>query len=164
MSSNQSNDNIAGKVSALQASTHSELRQRWRRTFRTYPPKTLSRDVLILGIAWKIQERAFGGLSATTKRQPADLARTMETKSDLAKDRRVHLKPGARLLREWDGETHEVLVTEDGFEWRDQTWRSLSVITREITGTRWSGPRFFGLDRKSSAHKAREPATEGSQE
>lgn len=55
------------------------------------------------------------------------------------------MKPGARLVRDWNGETHEVLVTEDGFQWNGKTWASLSVIAREMTGTRWSGPRFFGL-------------------
>ena len=55
------------------------------------------------------------------------------------------MKPGLRLVREWRGETHTVLVLEDGFEWNGERRRSLSVIAREITGTRWSGPRFFGL-------------------
>lgn len=101
--------------------------------------------MLELGVAWKLQERAHGGLSAATKRQLADLARTMEANADLAKARTVSLRPGARLIREWNGETHEVLVVEDGFQWRGETWRSLSVIAREMTGTQWSGPRFFGL-------------------
>jgi hypothetical protein len=70
----------------------------------------------------------------------------METKSDLAKPRAVTPKPGARLLRPWNGVTHEVLAVEDGFLWAGRTWRSLSVIAREVTGTRWSGPRFFGLN------------------
>jgi hypothetical protein len=79
------------------------------------------------------------------KRQIAGLAKTMETKSNLVQPRSVSLKPGARLLRSWGGETHEVVVVEDGFTWAGKTWRSLSAIAREMTGTRWSGPRFFGL-------------------
>ena len=134
-------------VAALGKVTHAELRFEWRRLYRTHPPKKLSRDLLELGVAWKLQERAQGGLSAANKRQLDDLARTMETKSDLAKTRRVTLKPGARLVRAWGGETHEVLVVEDGFVWRGKTWGSLSVIARAITRTRWSGPRFFGLDK-----------------
>jgi len=122
-----------------------ELRAEWRRLYRSHPPKLLRRDLLKLGVAWKLQERAFGGLSATTKRQLVELARTMATKSDLAITRKVTLKPGARLVRTWGGETHEILVVEDGFLWRGKTWRSLSVIAREMTGTQWSGPRFFGL-------------------
>ena len=75
----------------------------------------------------------------------AELTDTLEAKGDLAKARAVKLKPGARLVREWHGRTHDVLVTEAGFLWRSETWRSLTAIAREITGTHWSGPRFFGL-------------------
>lgn len=87
----------------------------------------------------------LGGLGTAVKRQIVALANTMAVKSDLVKPRAVALKPGARLLRAWEGVTHEVIVMEDGFLWSGMTWRSLSVIAREITGTRWSGPRFFGL-------------------
>ena len=85
------------------------------------------------------------GHSAAVRRQLKDLAQTLEDKSDLAEVRRVRLRPGARLIREWGGGTYEVLVAEDGFSWRSENWRSLSVIAREITGARWSGPRFFGI-------------------
>ena len=135
------------EIAALSKMPHADLRFTWRRLYRAYPPKFLNRDLLELGVAWKIQERAFGGHSATTKRQLVELAKTIEDKSDIAKARRAALRPGSRLIREWRGETHEVLVTEDGYLWRDKSWRSLSVIAREMTGTRWSGPRFFGLDR-----------------
>ena len=77
------------------------------------------------------------------------LAKTMAEKGDLAKARAVRLKPGVKLVREWRGETHDVLVLEDGFQWRGQRWRSLSAIAREISGTHWSGPRFFGLQAKA---------------
>jgi len=138
-------DALAAELATLTGLDAADLRAEWRRLYRVHPPKKLSRDLLELGVAWKLQERVLGGLSATTKRQLAELARTMATKSDLAKARKVTLKPGARLVRAWGGETHEVLVVEDGFAWRGKTWRSLSVIAREMTGTHWSGPRFFGL-------------------
>jgi len=138
---------IAVEIAALGEMAPTELRLAWRRLYRTHPPKFLRRDLLEIGIAWKPQERAFGGHSAATKRQLKELAQTLEVKSDLAKVRRVRLRPGARLVREWRGETHEVIVTEDGFLWQGKTWPSLSVIAREMTGTRWSGPRFFGLDK-----------------
>jgi len=89
------------------------------------------------------------------KRQIAGLAKTMETKSNLVQPRSVSLKPGARLLRSWGGETHEVVVVEDGFTWAGKTWRSLSAIAREMTGTRWSGPRFFGLGTATGAGDSR---------
>lgn len=130
---------------ALEDMNAAELRKEWTRLYRSHAPKKLSRDLLQLGVAWKLQEQAFGGLSAACKRQIAELARTMEAKTDLAKARTVSLRPGARLIREWNGEMHEVLVVEDGFLWRGKRWRSLSVIAREMTGTHWSGPRFFGV-------------------
>jgi hypothetical protein len=140
----------ANALSALAGMTALDLRAAWRRLYRAHPPKRLSRDLLELAVAWKLQERALGGLPVTGKRQLAELAQTMEAKSDLTRARKVSLKPGARLLRTWDGKTHEVLVVEDGFLWRGETWCSLSVIAREMTGTRWSGPRFFGLTRAKS--------------
>ena len=138
-------DALNVQLAALSEMDAPELRAEWRRLYRSHPPKLLRRDLLELGVAWKLQERVLGGLSAATKRQLAELARTMAEKSDLAKARTITLKPGARLVRDWNGETHEVLVTEDGFQWNGKTWASLSVIAREMTGTRWSGPRFFGL-------------------
>lgn len=138
-------DPLAAELAALSEMDAPELRAEWRRLYRSHPPKLLRRDLLELGVAWKLQERVLGGLSAATKRQLAELARTMAEKSDLAKARTITLKPGARLVRNWNGETHEVLVTEDGFQWNGKTWASLSVIARAMTGTRWSGPRFFGL-------------------
>ena len=144
---------LESAIAALATMPYTELRENWQRLYRSHLPKKLSRDLLELGIAWKLQERALGGLSAATKRQIAELARTMEAKADLAKARTVSLRPGARLIREWNGETHEVLVVEDGFLWRGRTWRSLSVIAREMTGTKWSGPRFFGVGGRIARHQ-----------
>ena len=136
---------LSSELAAIATMTYSELHLAWRRHYRAVPPKKMSRDILELGVAWKIQENKLGGLGAAVKRQIADLAGTMKTKSDLAKPRAISLRSGARLLRARNGVTHEVLVVEDGFLWAGRTWRSLSAIAREITGTRWSGPRFFGL-------------------
>jgi hypothetical protein len=99
----------------------------------------------MLGIAWKLQAQLQGGLPATTKRHLAELTRNLQKDGDIARSRITRVKPGARIMREWGGQAHTVIVLEDGFEWRGQRWRSLSVIAREITGVRWSGPRFFGL-------------------
>ena len=153
-------ESLATEIAALGEMAYSDLRFAWQRLYRVHPPKKLSRDLLEFGVAWKLQERVLGGLSATTKRQLAELAKTMATKSDLAKARTVSLRPGARLVRAWGGETHEVLVVEDGFLWRGRTWRSLSVIAREMTGTHWSGPRFFGLG-KAKAEPTGGDATTG---
>lgn len=142
---------LAAKLTALAEMDYDALRHEWRRLYRHHPPKRVSRDLLMLVVAWKLQERAYGGLSAAMKRRLAELATTMDDNGDLAKARVVRLKPGAKLVREWRCETHDVLVLEDGFEWRGRRWRSLSAIAREITGVHWSGPRFFGLQAKAEA-------------
>jgi len=141
-----SEDAVAVKLRALAEMNQAALRAEWRRLYRANPPKRVSRDLLMLGVAWKVQERAYGGLGAATKRRLAGLAKTLEQDGDVTRNRVARLKPGARLIREWRGETHAVIVLDDGFEWRGQRWRSLSVIAREITGAHWSGPRFFGLN------------------
>ena len=149
---------LSSDLDALATMTYAELHSAWRRYYRTVPVKKISRDILELGIAWKIQEGKFGGLGNAVKRQIADLSRTMEARSDLAKPRAVTPKPGARLLRTWNGVTHHVVAIEDGFLWAGRTWRSLSVIAREITGTRWSGPRFFGLNAPPNAGASEQKA------
>lgn len=141
-----SDDAVAGKLRALAEMDYGALRVEWRRLYRSHPPKRVSRDLLVLGVAWKIQARAHGGLGAVTKRRIAALAKNGADDSGVARGRVARLKPGARLVREWRGQTHTVMVLEAGFEWRGQHWRSLSMIAREITGAHWSGPRFFGLN------------------
>ena len=140
---------IAAKLRALEQMDHAALRVEWRRLYRAHPPKRVSRDLLMLAVAWKIQEQAYGGLGAATKRRVADLAETLERDGDVTRSRVARLRPGAKLVREWRGETHTVIVCEDGFEWKGRHWRSLSVVAREITGGHWSGPRFFGLKEKA---------------
>ena len=151
-------NSLSSELAAIVTMTYAELHLAWRRHYRAIPPKKMSRDILELGIAWKIQENKLGGLGAAVKRQIAELASTMEAKSDLAKPRAISLKPGARLLRAWEGVTHEVLVVEDGFLWAGRTWRSLSAIARAITGTRWSGPRFFGLKVTTDSNASKQKA------
>ncbi|MEM7222742.1 MAG: DUF2924 domain-containing protein [Pseudomonadota bacterium] len=151
---------MAAKLKALEGMTYDELRSEWRRLYRAQPPKRVARDFLVLGVAWKIQELVYGGLGAATKRRLADMAKSMEQDGDLARSRIARLKPGAKLMREWRGETHTVLVLEDGFEWQGNRCRSLSVIARKITGTHWSGPRFFGLNGKVEARVAIEKVSD----
>ena len=109
---------LAAKLAALPEMAAVDLRAEWRRLYRAQPPRRIGRHLLELGVAWKLQERAYGGLNATMKRRLADLVKTMGEKGDLAKARAVKLKPGAKLVREWRGETHDILVLEDGFQWR----------------------------------------------
>lgn len=145
---------VSVRLQTIEGMTYDGLRTEWRRLYRAHPPKRVARDLLVLGVAWKIQEQAYGGLGAATKRRLANLAKTMEQDGDLARSRVARLKPGAKLIREWRGETHTVIVLEDGFEWRGKRLRSLSVIAKLITGAHWSGPRFFGLNGKAEAQVA----------
>ena len=142
---------LPNQIEQLPLMSYADLRADWRRLFRSEPPTRIGRALLELGIAWKLQEREHGGLSAGTRRQLKELSATLETKGDLAKSRAAKLKPGSRLMREWHGKTHDVLVVDDGFEWHGKRWRSLSAIAREITGVHWSGPRFFGLGKADRA-------------
>ncbi len=136
---------IATRLTSLEDWNHPQLQAKWRRLFRAPPPKRISRDVLRLGIAWKLQERMRGGHGRPVMRQLTKLADMLSEGRDVALPHSPSLKAGARLVREWNGETHDVLVVEGGFRWRGKTWTSLSTVARQITGTRWSGPRFFGL-------------------
>ena len=149
----------AAQLRALEHMDVAGLRAEWRRLYRSTPPKRVSRELLILGVAWKIQERVQGGFSAATKRRLAALTRSLAQDGDIAQARVTRPKPGSRLIREWGGRTHSVAVSEDEFEWNGKTWRSLSAIAREITGAHWSGPRFFGFTGRSPA-RAGAPVTD----
>ncbi|MFM9973582.1 MAG: DUF2924 domain-containing protein [Beijerinckiaceae bacterium] len=142
-------ETVAARLQVLEEMDCSALRAEWRRLYRAQPPRRVSRNLLMLAVAWKIQEQAYGGLGTATRRRVADLAETLERDGDITRSRTAPLKPGAKLIREWRGETHTVAVIEDGFEWKGRHWRSLSVIAREITGGHWSGPRFFGLKERA---------------
>src|ERR1700680_3821179 len=112
------------------------------------PSMRLSRDLLIRGISYKLQERAYGGLSMATARKLEQAGADSLGRGAVKPAAPVSVRPGTRLLREWRGVTHMVLIHADGIEWRGQRYRSLSVVARKITGARWSGPRFFGLRRR----------------
>jgi Protein of unknown function (DUF2924) len=122
-----------------------ELRGEWRRLHRMPPPMRLSRDLLTRGIAYKLQERAYGGLSTATARKLEQANADPMSRGAAKPAPPISLRPGTRLVREWRGVTHMVLIHADCIEWRGQRYRSLSVVARKITGARWSGPRFFGL-------------------
>ena len=149
---------LAAKLVALADLDTAGLRREWRRLYRSHPPLHIRRDLLVLAIAWKLQERVYGGLTAAQKRRLAGITEELKKGGDLSAGPAIRLKPGLRLVREWRGETHDVLVLEDGFEWNGQRRRSLSAIAREITGTQWSGPRFFGLQRKPKPFSTEEQA------
>ena len=136
---------VAELLARLNDLTLDELRAEWRRLYRSAPPR-LSRDLMRRAIAYRIQEKAFGGLSAASKRKLKDHATQIEITGRVRPDPRPVVRSGARLVREWNGRTYTVTVTEDGFEYGGKTYRSLTKVARVITGAHWSGPRFFGLN------------------
>ncbi len=136
---------IAAELARLGELTIFELRGEWRRLHRQPPPMRLSRDLLIRGFTYKLQERLVGGLSKSLMRKLEHLNVEPAVSDEGKSTPPVSLKPGTRLVREWHGVTHTVLVHAEGVEWNGRRYRSLTVVAREITGAHWSGPRFFGL-------------------
>lgn len=124
---------IDDELAALTGLPNSDLGSEWRRIYRSEPPR-LSPDLLRRGIAYRLQERAYGKLSPQVARVLASGGRA--TPEVIA---------GTRLVREWNGRTIDVIATDSGMLWEGRTYRSLSAIAREVTGTAWSGPRFFGI-------------------
>ena len=134
---------VAHEIAGLADLDRPHLVARWQRFYGRPPPPKLSRAMLQKAIAYEIQCTAFGGLSTATKRA----LRTAASGASSTPTR--HFAPGARLVREWNGTVHEVDVVEGGYLWKGETYRSLTAIARVITGTKWSGPRFFGLERRA---------------
>lgn len=137
-----------------------ELREEWRTCFGADPPSVLSRDLLARALSHRAQEKALGGIARGTSKELDRLAN-----GNQATPRRI--KIGSVLVREYENTLHEVYVVADGFSWRGDTYDSLSTIARKITGTKWNGPRFFGLrdDRTNQTEAGKtsssEIATEG---
>ena len=132
-------------IAALPTLSAQELRVKWRNLRSGDPTAASSRDLMLREIAYKMQERAHGGLAPAIKRRLRALAAEIETNGVCVLASAPVLKPGTRLLREWGGKTHTVIVLDDGFEYDGERHHSLTQIARRITGAHWSGPRFFGL-------------------
>jgi hypothetical protein len=134
----------ANRLGALGGLDASALKQRWRALYRTAPPARISSSLLLQALAYRLQERALGGLKSSTRRL---LERVAEDRGGRqpAPTFTTKARPGTVLIREWHGVSHRVTVLEDGVLLSGTRYRSLSAAARKITGTRWSGPRFFGL-------------------
>ena len=131
------------QLDELERMAKAELGDRWAKLTGRPVPK-VSAGLLRLALAWELQAREFGGHSRRTT-QVLDQLERGKTQT------RAH-QPGMRLVRAWNGRTHIVTIGEDRvIRWNGREWRSLSEVAREITGTRWSGPAFFGLKRKAAA-------------
>jgi Protein of unknown function (DUF2924) len=130
-----------------------ELREEWRVLYKADVSPHLSRELLIRAVAYRMQELALGGLRPESQRQLRQIAMELKQTGEAAKRFRPPLKPGTRLIREWQGRTHEVVVRDDGLSWQGMHYRSLSAIARKITGTAWSGPLFFGLKQNRASDR-----------
>jgi hypothetical protein len=134
---------VEEEVAALATMSPAQVRERWSQVTGAVVPK-VSPSLLRLALAYELQAKAYGGLSRKTQQRLAQIAASKTQTRDV--------RPGMRLVREWGGTVHVVDVDESSaIRWNGRTWGSLSEVARAITGTRWSGPAFFGLRRKIAA-------------
>ena len=161
---------LRGEIEGLAALDLGELRSRWRQRLRSAPPATLPRALLLRLLAYRLQARLHGDLDAKSvaalDRLARDHARRRQAGETLPPKapppvppalRERRLKPGTMLVRHHGGEQHRVVVLPDGYLWQGCRYASLSEAARAITGTRWNGPRFFGLRDAATAHREDAP-------
>ena len=129
-----------------------QLRAKWRDCWRK-PAPDIGPDLLRRGIAWKLQSRVHGYLPNHIKRELERAAKCLRRGEELASSSRPSLKAGTRLVRQWQGRVHQVLVLDDGYEYDAKRFNSLTQIATAITGTHWSGPTFFGLKKRKSVRR-----------
>mgnify|MGYP000880058040 CR=1 FL=1 len=139
-------DPIPARIAALKTASTPELKKQWRALFNTEPP-AFNRRFLETRLAYRIQELTYGGLKPDTVKRLEALGEQFDGGSPMTRRIRTDLKPitGTRLIREWQGAAHEVIVHCDHFEYQGRPYKSLSHIARQITGTVWNGWAFFGL-------------------
>ena len=135
---------LAAELASLPALPITTLRQRWTESYGSIRPDRIGRLFLMRAIAHRLQEKAIGGLKPSLRQVLAKLAEDAAAGKDVAPPPAI-AKPGTRLIRQWQGRTHEVTVAEDGVFYDGRLYRSLSAVAAAITGAHWSGPRFFGL-------------------
>jgi hypothetical protein len=155
----QPDPQIQAEIVRIRSLTIEELRSLWRTTFRSAPPANFTKDLLGRAIAYRIQEKAYGGLDKTTLRLLERLA-----SGNGSQQLHQRLKSGTVLVREYRGERHSVAVVPEGYVWREQTYPSLSAIALAITGTSWNGHRFFGLQMANRRNGQLPPTVAGSDE
>ena len=142
-------NNTLARVAALPQMPMAELAAMWEEVFQAKPPK-YNKPYLVKRLAYRLQELAYGGLKTTTVKRLQQLGEQLDGGKKRVRSRRADDRPvaGTRLIREWQGTPHEVIVQPDHFEYRGTRYKSLSSVARAITGTVWNGWAFFGL-RKS---------------
>jgi hypothetical protein len=136
---------LAADIADLSKAGIRKLRERWKNLYGKPPCGGLGRSCLIRAIAYRLQEKAFGGLKPSTRRLLVRVAEEAAVRSSPKSPPVRKAEAGTILVREWQGNAHRVTVLGDGVSFNGKRYRSLSEVAREITGSRWSGPRFFGL-------------------
>lgn len=136
------------KLADLITMPPAQLRSVWRDTYRS-PAPDIGPDLLRRGIANRLLERVHVSLTGATKREIERLRKRVERTGKAGHMHAISLKTGTRLVRSWNGKSYHVLVCDEGFEFEGRHYDSLSHIARDITGAHWSGPRFFGLKKRS---------------
>ena len=144
-------ENLDAKLDRIAALNIDRLRALWRETIGCPAPGALSKDLIARALAHRLQEERLGGLDPPLRRLLTSLAKP-------GAEPVRHLKIGSVIVREHEGEIHEVMVAPGGFYWLGQTYSSLSAIARKITGVSWNGPRFFGLREKDDPAQAEKEA------
>ena len=137
------------QLTELPGMSPAQLRAKWRECWRKPAPE-IGPDLLRRGIAWKLQSRIYGDVPTHIKRELERAAESLRRGEELLNAKRPSLKPGTRLVRSWRGKVHRVLVLDDGYEYDDRRFSSLTQVASAITGTHWSGPDFFGLKKRKS--------------
>ena len=143
-------DPTAERLAELPKLSRLALCKLWKQVFDVSPSLQLRRDLMIPILSHRIQEQAFGSLTASSRTRLRQLGRAFETDANSAIVAVPGIKPGTRLVRQWRGQVHLVSVEAKGYEYQGASYQSLSEIARLITGARWSGPLFFGLKGKDS--------------
>lgn len=142
-------DSIEQRLAALSTLSKAALSDLWNQFFHSTPPPQLRRDLMIPILAYRIQEQAFGSLGARARERLRQLSLAFEKGNDSVLAGAPRIRPGTRLVRQWGDQVHLVSVQTNGYEYQGTGYRSLSEIARLITGTRWSGPLFFGVTNAS---------------
>lgn len=145
---------LESQLSRLSSLKTSDLRNLWMECFGGPPHPRLRRELLIPILSYRLQEKALGGLRPSTARRLRNIADELASGKKRVRHNHPGPRAGTRMVREWQGRLHEVVTLEDGFIYDGQKYRSLSEIARAITGTRWSGPAFFGFKKRSSREAA----------
>jgi hypothetical protein len=147
-------NNHLTQLDSLPAMSKDALSALWQQLFQSPPQRQLRRQLMVRILAYRIQEQAFRGLSANARQRLRQMARALERDPAAELAAAPTYKPGTRLIRQWQDRTHVVTVQEKGYEYQGAHYQSLSEVARLITGTRWSGPLFFGL----KSHRPKTPA------